>query len=1041
MKSKYIYNKSICEFKLLRTLIAIICVFSLMIPNKLSLSKAYAENATQENITQEENTIVKDSKTENTSINEDNSKNVTVPLNEEKQSNNSNDTTKHTIILNTQDSQMGLVKDENDNCQEEYKFEVDDHSTYTYEPGANKGIWHFTTSDGTEKTFSPAANDGFKFEMWVDRRGETPESETGEVVDDMKFSIVWSSTAIVDDPTAFVFEDIAKDQGWSQGDKLNGNYTFEATKKDPELTSNPTVELVGNDNTYYDLQDKRQEKGIKFTGDSKESGGYIKIKQIEGYDISHVTLRMATERGSSTDVAGVIYDKVYNPVYGQDFYCFDLLCDYFYKWDFDPNYSYISLADFVFSTYRVEELNNPVYVSAIGVTYTKHIPKVKVSGKVVDVNGNPETDVIVSGLVSNGQTENATAKTDEEGKWSLEINESDKATFVFTKTGFYESSISADLTGKTEFEFSEPFVLNNGVTCSFESSEDLGHKDFFVETYINHEKNGESIVKIDSSVMGENTTFSLNDKNSLHFEYTDLNNQNFKEKVYTGMPIEGYSFDYWTFSNDKVKDQIITSDDKINIKKDDGAYTFVPHYNNAEFASINFSIDGQGEAKWDKDSINVPVGSTFKASWDSTKMTDGKVEFYDTNNELIDTVTIHPEAAAHNHTWIKNIDPAEGVVHDNTSITASIVKMYQLWVSYQDFDHPEHELAPKIEQWMELGEQFSVQSPAINHWIIADPSMEIVAGSMEEGGHWYQVGYKQFRTTEEIHGLVDWSFGYKWENDKQITDSEYLDVTSSAYEGQPAPQLLVNGDADTRMFGGELRLNKNSTNGNTFIVPVPEGYKITSLSITARSIYDGNNYNILVNSEDIHEQFSQTVNKYMFDDFYFTPAENESWTHDINISFDGFDDEYDEAGIFNIGVNYAPVPVASHTLTINYIDLDSHNKLQDSFVKDYAEGEVYSVKSPVIENYELANPEQAIIEGTMQQSDVNIDVAYKIQTAPSPVPPEPTPAPASAPTADQENVNNIAQTGDSVNIYAIIGVSFVALLSCAYVFRKRKLIK
>lgn len=63
--------------------------------------------------------------------------------------------------------------------------------------------------------------------------------------------------------------------------------------------------------------------------------------------------------------------------------------------------------------------------------------------------------------------------------------------------------------------------------------------------------------------------------------------------------------------------------------------------------------------------------------------------------------------------------------------------------------------------------------------------------------------------------------------------------------------------------------------------------------------------------------------------------------------------------------------------------------------------------------------------------DLNGTVSYVHNS--QPVPPEPSP--------NLNNIGSSAQTGDSVNSYAIIGLSLVALLSCVYVFRKRKLIK
>lgn len=76
-----------------------------------------------------------------------------------------------------------------------------------------------------------------------------------------------------------------------------------------------------------------------------------------------------------------------------------------------------------------------------------------------------------------------------------------------------------------------------------------------------------------------------------------------------------------------------------------------------------------------------------------------------------------------------------------------------------------------------------------------------------------------------------------------------------------------------------------------------------------------------------------------------------------------------------------PLP---HFLTINYVEETTGVWLHIPYIGLYFEDTEYSVESPVIDNYELVNPDQEWVEGVMGSESITVDVVYTLESLPLP---------------------------------------------------------
>lgn len=385
--------------------------------------------------------------------------------------------------------------------------------------------------------------------------------------------------------------------------------------------------------------------------------------------------------------------------------------------------------------------------------------------------------------------------------------------------------------------------------------------------------------------------------------------------------------------------------------------------------TVTLDISGSGTASWDKESVNVPVGTLAVATWDSEKMAPATVTFKNPNNgEVIETATLTPEAGPHDETWIRNINPPSVYIYDDsTEIVANIYQRYPLWITYQDFNHPSTEIYPKLQKMLELDEYYYFESPFVydeetgKQWIIHEPSWEIISGNMPWGGMWYQVGYHEFQHPEP----QDWTFGRIFSEDPVGTYN--LGVPTYKIDQQTNAEVSFTGDTDTRMFAGEIRIDQNSdTNSNTFNIAVPDGFMVSSVTVTGRVVYDGDTVNFNLSSGDDFQ--TQTITDHYFNNYTF----NGSWTDDVQISFDDFQN-MEECGIFNIGVTVVPVAPQETVSMHGSVFRDGNNPAINTlvtFVSDNNSNITYEARTDKFGNYTITG----IPAGT--SGDVFAKIAY-----------------------------------------------------------------
>lgn len=89
-----------------------------------------------------------------------------------------------------------------------------------------------------------------------------------------------------------------------------------------------------------------------------------------------------------------------------------------------------------------------------------------------------------------------------------------------------------------------------------------------------------------------------------------------------------------------------------------------------------------------------------------------------------------------------------------------------------------------------------------------------------------------------------------------------------------------------------------------------------------------------------------------------------------------------------------PTATPQFSLTINYVYDDNGSTAYQQFTGTFKTGDAYSVKSPVIDGFK---PSVELVEGTMNDKNIEITVRYLKKSTPTPTPvvtPTPTPTPA-----------------------------------------------
>ena len=179
-------SRSIFDSKIFKCFIAVLCCVTLMIPSQLLVcSKAIAdENAVIEESSEAEEIVVEDENFDATEAEENSA---------EEEAGDSTNTATHSVALKTIDASMGLIEDETGATFDYINFDVYDHSPYTYDPYT--GVMTYVNTEGVTKTFTPHPNDGYDFQIWADRHGDSPAEEQGFVDSNLAYRAYFINNA------------------------------------------------------------------------------------------------------------------------------------------------------------------------------------------------------------------------------------------------------------------------------------------------------------------------------------------------------------------------------------------------------------------------------------------------------------------------------------------------------------------------------------------------------------------------------------------------------------------------------------------------------------------------------------------------------------------------------------------------------------------------------------------------------------------------------------------------------------------------------
>lgn len=476
----------------------------------------------------------------------------------------------HTIDLRTRDASMGLIEDETGAISERIIIEVPDKSPYTYDPYT--GVMTYLNTSGVTKIIKPHPLEGYKLNVWTDFHGEPPAEEEGIIEHNTTYWAYFMSSDPVWGNSQFMFADIGESMGWTEGQILSSTYTLNASKVDPLLPTSQAIELVGNENMSY--QTVNGEKAIVYGANTQKDSGFIKVPVIPGYDISEISYRI--QAVSSTGGINVACVCSTGPYYDEHQEWWDWKIPDNVEWwitPFNPDYNYVEPdSDFYINAWNVLP-NQKLAISGIGVTYTKKLPKCIVSGQVVDKNGSPVKDVIVSSLGENAQT-----TTDINGNWQLSVIALNDTSFIFTKNGFYESSLFADLEGLSEYSFENPYIIQLAVNTSFEHNSDPRHNAFIVDFWENGVKTGSADFHRHAEKFAEGASITLEEDGVLHYDYTDVNTNKHIEQYIKAVPLESYYFAGWNLTNNQMADQTVEPGQTIILDSELQNYEFSAVY-------------------------------------------------------------------------------------------------------------------------------------------------------------------------------------------------------------------------------------------------------------------------------------------------------------------------------------------------------------------------------------------------------------------------------------------------------------------------------
>ena len=194
----------------------------------------------------------------------------------------------------------------------------------------------------------------------------------------------------------------------------------------------------------------------------------------------------------------------------------------------------------------------------------------------------------------------------------------------------------------------------------------------------------------------------------------------------------------------------------------------------------------------------------------------------------------------------------------------------------------------------------------------------------------------------------------------------HLDITYVMSDGSEAPAAY----SETVEYNDDYSVASPEVEGYTADVATVEG-TMPAEDVAVTVTYTPNEYAldityVMADGSEAPEAYSAQVT---YNTAYSVASpELEGYTADIATVEGTMDDVNGKA----VTVTYNP---NTYTLTINYVD-ENGDPVATAYEEEVAYNTTYSVPSPAVTNYHLANDDDEVISGTVPADDIVIDVVY-----------------------------------------------------------------
>ncbi|MBQ6265922.1 MAG: MucBP domain-containing protein, partial [Clostridia bacterium] len=269
-----------------------------------------------------------------------------------------------------------------------------------------------------------------------------------------------------------------------------------------------------------------------------------------------------------------------------------------------------------------------------------------------------------------------------------------------------------------------------------------------------------------------------------------------------------------------------------------------------------------------------------------------------------------------------------------------IADEYTLTINYVDADN--HPVADAYSEFYTVGAHYSVPSPTVTGYTIADQAQATIAGDMPAEDLTINVIYNINNAGLTINYLLEGTSTAL--APAYMDDLDYEENYSIASPSITGYHLV---DAAQETIAGTMGVDPIEIN----VYYAPNAHTVTW-------IIDGEEYQVdnVVFGGTIVEPTVADREGYTLSD----------WTPEVATTVADEDYTYNATWVAN-----------EYTLTINYVDGDG-NEVATAYTAQVAFGTDYSQASPDVENMHLVDDAQATVAGTMGAADVTVSVVYAL---------------------------------------------------------------